>query len=89
MQIDPLRPVGLLRDRNDTREISHFPLLLFSISKNLCYTLAALTFDFDQEEQPFWEIVLIIPNDGPAKQSGFFVGQVQSEKMDRGWQEVS
>jgi len=42
-----------------------------------------------QEEQPFWEIVLIIPNDGPAKQSGFFVGLVQSEKMDRGWQEVS
>jgi hypothetical protein len=41
-----------------------------------------------QEEQPFWEIVLIIPNDGPAKQSGFFVGLVQSEKMDRGWQEV-
>lgn len=41
-----------------------------------------------QEAQTFWEIVLIIPNDGPAKKSGIFVGLVQSEKMDRGWQEV-
>jgi hypothetical protein len=40
------------------------------------------------KEHTFWEIVLIIPNDGPAKKSGIFVGLVQSEKMDRGWQEV-
>jgi hypothetical protein len=55
-------------------------------STKMCVILSGLC---PQEEHAFWEIVLIIPNDGPAKQSGFFVGQVQSEKMDRGWQEVS
>jgi hypothetical protein len=37
------------------------------ILPNLCYTLVAPSFDLAQEEHAFWEIVLIIPNDGPAK----------------------